>query len=59
MRFGLLFALAATSTSAVQINVASVSNDESIATPASNGKLAVNKTRIKELADAEIKHHVN
>tara|TARA_B110001450_G_C17338370_1_gene366438 strand:+ start:77 stop:271 length:195 start_codon:yes stop_codon:yes gene_type:complete len=58
MRFGLLFALAATSTSAVQINVATVKEssigDSSIAPV----KLDVNKTRIKELADAEIKDHI-
>ena len=60
MRFGLLFALAATSTSALQINVATVkeSSIEDSGMPASSGKLEVNKTRIKELADAEIKDHI-
>ena len=59
MRFAVLLALVAT-TSAVQINIASLkeSTIDEVATPASSGKLEVNKTRIKELADAEIAHHV-
>ena len=58
MRFAVLLALIATS-SAVQINVASLAQiSDADAGPTYSGKLAVNKTRIKELADAEIAHHV-